>query len=102
MPPCINYKNQSMKLKQKCKKSISFIVHKKSSINDLIMNNLDNHEELLVCGALECTNFFEETSIMAWTMLSKSNDEWGDAWECIVVALIDEMVWVTIRMTGGW
>jgi hypothetical protein len=55
MPPYNSYKDQSMKFKQKCIKSIPFMIHKNSSTNDLTVNNLGNNGESLAGGALGCT-----------------------------------------------
>jgi hypothetical protein len=70
-----------MKFKQKCIKSIPFMIHKNSSTNDLTVNNSRNGGELLAGGALSCTTFSKETSIVA--------------------ASVDGIVWFATRQLVG-
>ena len=70
-----------MKFKQKCIKSIPFMIYKNNSSTDLIVNNSGNGGNFLAGGVLSCTTCCEVTST--------------------IVASVDGVVWSVIEMTTG-
>jgi hypothetical protein len=81
MPPYVSYKDQIMKFKQICIKSIAFMIHKNLSSTHYLTVNISGLDgESLTGGVLGCTTYSEETSTVEASVDGTDGNGGGGGW----------------------